>query len=273
MSVNMFQCICASYSIKLSVRQNTSNNKYNSNNKNHHTKKYKTFTTHYFIIKQISTWLQVTIMRRSVHDTWTSHWTDTVETLRCGAQTHKRTYNHHRYPSSLALGHTGDCSLWHECFLKTFQCSGQASSVPTAQGNGHGCVRSFGPGPVLLQVRSPLLSVHGELGLQGRPGTGVCVCVLQEPQGHTAEPASAGGHLSHELPAVRVLAVPLDSVVIPVCVCAGGGGQKGCQNGWKTKVKFLISFLNISKIRQYLMLQGKRTVLSPMATRGRNWQI
>lgn len=89
----MFQCICASYSIKLSVRQKTSNNKYN-NNKNHHTKKYKTFTTQYFIRKQISTWLQVTMMRRSVHDTWTSHWTDTVETL-----THKHTYNHHRYPS------------------------------------------------------------------------------------------------------------------------------------------------------------------------------
>lgn len=59
------------------------------------------------------------------------------------------------------------------------------------------------------------LSVHGELCLQGCPGTAAHMSVLPELQGDATQPAAAGGHLSHDFPAVRFLTVSLYSVMIP----------------------------------------------------------
>lgn len=76
-----------------------------------------------------------------------------------------------------------------------------------------------GPWPFILAGCAAgctlLLSVHGELGLQGCPGTAAHVSVLPELQGDATQPAAAGRHLSHDLPAVRFLAVPLYSVMVP----------------------------------------------------------
>lgn len=47
-----------------------------------------------------------------------------------------------------------------------------------------------------------------------RPGT-AHVDVLPQLQRHTAEPATTGGHLPDDLPGVCLIAVPLDSVMIP----------------------------------------------------------
>lgn len=160
------------------------------------------------------------------------------------------------------LGRTGGCSVWHECFLKTFQCSGQAFSGPTAQGNGHGCVRSeslkaFGPGPVLLPVCSRCAQSTGNSVSRAVPGR-VCVCVSFRSRRDT------------QLSQLRLVGISPTSSQLSessqyrsivswyLCVCVRG--WKGCQNAWKAQFKFLISFLHISKIRvqfkflrQYLM--------------------
>ena len=47
-----------------------------------------------------------------------------------------------------------------------------------------------------------------------RPGKVAHGDVLPQLEGHTAEPAATGGHLADELPRVRLVTVPLDSVVI-----------------------------------------------------------
>lgn len=58
-------------------------------------------------------------------------------------------------------------------------------------------------------------SVHRELGLRGSAGTAAPMGVLPQLQRDTAQPAPAGGHLPHDLPAVCLLTVPLDGVVVP----------------------------------------------------------
>lgn len=48
----------------------------------------------------------------------------------------------------------------------------------------------------------------------GRPGTAAHLDVLSKPERDAAEPAAAGRHLPNNLPRVRLVTIPLDSVVI-----------------------------------------------------------
>lgn len=51
----------------------------------------------------------------------------------------------------------------------------------------------------------------------GRPRTAAHLDVLSKPERDAAEPAAAGRHLPNNLPRVRLVTIPLDSVVISAC--------------------------------------------------------